>query len=117
MAGMPRRAALALAIAAAISGDVRGHGGLVIPPARNTSACWKTTYGRGVGTIPESCVTPPNTDKDGALCYPRCRPTYYGVGPVVRAAAAAASAAGAAGAATSTADSPRTCVSVLAALP
>ena len=78
--------------------------------APTPSACWKTTYGRGVGTIPESCVTPPNTDKDGALCYPPCKtavPTcvlllhqmlmrvlmpvlvlmllsfrYYGVGPV-----------------------------------
>lgn len=41
--------------------------------------CWMKTYGRGVGTIPDSC---PGQQKDGALCYPYCANGYYGVGPV-----------------------------------
>lgn len=35
------------------------------------------SYGRGVGTIPDQC--PPNTEKDGALCYPLCDAGYKGV--------------------------------------
>lgn len=37
------------------------------------------SYGRGVGE-PLGCG--PNEDKDGALCYPRCKSGYTGVGPV-----------------------------------
>lgn len=33
-------------------------------------ACWKTSYGRGAGTIPKNCGS--NEDKIGALCYPKC---------------------------------------------
>ena len=41
--------------------------------------CWKTTYGRGVGTIPSSCGGKQN---DAGLCYPYCKTNFYGVGPV-----------------------------------
>ena len=50
---------------------------------RNTTVCWKSTYGRGVGTIPDSCL--PHNQKNGALCYPECKtatPPFDGVGPV-----------------------------------
>ena len=36
-------------------------------------------YGRGAGNVP-SCRD--DEDKNGALCYPKCRSGYYGVGPV-----------------------------------
>ena len=36
-------------------------------------------YGRGVGRSP-TCRD--DEDKNGALCYPKCRSGYYGVGPV-----------------------------------
>ena len=42
--------------------------------------CWKRTYGRGAGAPLSAC--PGNTEKTGALCYPRCKPGYRGVGPV-----------------------------------
>lgn len=42
--------------------------------------CWKATYGRGAGSIPEACAV--GTQKDGALCYPFCRAGFNGVGPV-----------------------------------
>ena len=43
------------------------------------NACWKNSYGRGVGTPVDTCH---NSEKDGALCYPRCEGGYDGVGPV-----------------------------------
>ena len=42
--------------------------------------CYKNTYGRGVGKPLSSC--PPGTEKDGLLCYPKCKSGFYGVGPV-----------------------------------
>lgn len=42
--------------------------------------CWIGAYGRGVGTVLTSCKS--TEDKDGALCYPKCRDGYKGVGPV-----------------------------------
>ena len=44
------------------------------------SGCWKQAYGRGVGRVISAC--PSDKEKDGALCYPKCRDGYYGVGPV-----------------------------------
>jgi hypothetical protein len=44
-----------------------------------TIACWKSSYGRGVGTIPTSCG---DEQYDAGLCYPYCKEGYYGVGPV-----------------------------------
>ena len=32
--------------------------------------CWKDSYGRGVGTIPQSCSS--NRDRIGLLCYTKC---------------------------------------------
>lgn len=43
------------------------------------NGCWKDSYGRGVGTIPDQC---PGEEKDGLLCYPWCQDGYNGVGPV-----------------------------------
>jgi len=42
-------------------------------------ACWKKTYGRGAGTVLNTCNT---GEKSGALCYPTCPSGYVGVGPV-----------------------------------
>jgi hypothetical protein len=39
-----------------------------------------TTTGRGAGVPVSSCGS--DQDKDGALCYPKCRTGFYGVGPV-----------------------------------
>ena len=41
--------------------------------------CWKKSYMRGVGSPITYCD--PETDKEGALCYPKCKPGYTGVGP------------------------------------
>ena len=45
-----------------------------------TKACWKNSYGRGVGTIPPNCN--PGMDKQAGLCYKKCDPGFNGVGPV-----------------------------------
>ena len=55
----------------------------MFPLAQHTpkeGACWKSTYGRGVGTPISACD--PGQDQNGALCYPQCAAGYYGVGPV-----------------------------------
>lgn len=39
--------------------------------------CWKSSYGRGVGTIPKSCDTD-HPDKHVGMCYKRCPPNYEG---------------------------------------
>lgn len=39
----------------------------------------KSSYGRGVGTIPTNCN---GGDYDAGLCYSKCRAGYAGVGPV-----------------------------------
>jgi len=44
------------------------------------SGCWLRSHGRGAGKVLTTC--PPDQDKNGALCYPRCRKGYRGVGPV-----------------------------------
>ena len=36
----------------------------------NTEFCWKSSYGRGVGTIPTTC--PPGKERMGFLCYDKC---------------------------------------------
>jgi hypothetical protein len=49
----------------------------------NSTVCWKDTYERGVGTVPESCK--PGHERGGALCYPLCKaaePKFDGIGPV-----------------------------------
>lgn len=48
--------------------------------ATTANFCWKTSYGRGAGRPISSC--PAGTQKNGALCYPKCRSGYVGVGPV-----------------------------------
>lgn len=52
------------------------------PPATTNIGitCQKSTYGRGVGEPLSSCK--PSMEKNGLLCYPRCKSGYYGVGPV-----------------------------------
>jgi len=40
----------------------------------------KDTYGRGAGELPTACR--PGQEYDAGLCYPLCRPTYHGAGPV-----------------------------------
>ncbi len=41
--------------------------------------CWKGSYGRGAGTVPNTC---PGQQEDAGLCYNWCASGYYGVGPV-----------------------------------
>jgi hypothetical protein len=43
-------------------------------------SCTKKSYGRGAGVPIHACAD--NMDKDGALCYPKCKPGFHGVGPV-----------------------------------
>lgn len=40
----------------------------------------KNSYGRGAGSPLDSC--PVGSEKDGALCYPKCQTGYNGIGPV-----------------------------------
>ena len=44
--------------------------------------CWKESYGRGAGNVPDAC--PAGFERTGAdlLCYPVCRAGFSGVGPV-----------------------------------
>ena len=46
--------------------------------AENPEFCWRDSYGRGVGTIPDGC--PAGREKIGALCYSRCPAGYKRVG-------------------------------------
>ncbi len=48
--------------------------------AQEKDVCWKSTYGRGVGEVPDSCR--PGLERNGALCYEQCRPGFLGNGPV-----------------------------------
>ena len=43
------------------------------------TSCWLDAYGRGAGILP-GCAD--DEEKDGALCYPKCKDGYKGVGPV-----------------------------------
>ena len=38
--------------------------------AADADFCWKDSYGRGVGTVPQAC--PAGQDRIGLLCYPAC---------------------------------------------
>jgi hypothetical protein len=42
--------------------------------------CCPRNYGRAIKTVPNDCAD--DKDKDGALCYPKCRDGYRGIGPV-----------------------------------
>lgn len=53
---------------------------LLILPSALASNCWKDAYGRGVGEVISACRA--DQEKNGLLCYPKCRDNYYGVGPV-----------------------------------
>src|SRR5689334_7600148 len=44
--------------------------------AQQGEYCWKTTYTRGVGTIPSDCSF--DQQKQGLLCYPTCKAGYTG---------------------------------------
>jgi hypothetical protein len=50
----------------------------------NDGACWKDSYGRGVGRPIHACDANAGLERDphGALCYPFCSAGFYGVGPV-----------------------------------
>lgn len=48
--------------------------------AANQPYCYRLSSGRGAGVPLSSCDA--NTEKDGALCYPKCKAGYKGVGPV-----------------------------------
>lgn len=48
--------------------------------AANQPYCYRLSSGRGVGVPLSTCDA--NTEKDGALCYPKCKAGYKGVGPV-----------------------------------
>ncbi|WP_273455893.1 RICIN domain-containing protein [Nevskia ramosa] len=41
---------------------------------QQTPACWRDSYGRGVGQIPTNCDT--DEQEDGGLCYARCKGGY-----------------------------------------
>lgn len=43
--------------------------------------CWKNAYGRGVGRPINSCPDEA-PERDGLLCYPKCRENFTGLGPV-----------------------------------
>jgi hypothetical protein len=43
--------------------------------------CWKDSFGRGAGTVPNKCPDD-KPDKDAGLCYKDCPDKYKGVGPV-----------------------------------
>lgn len=52
---------------------------LVLPTAARAEFCWRDSYGRGAGTLPNAC---PNGQYDAGLCYTPCKAGYTGVGPV-----------------------------------
>jgi hypothetical protein len=48
----------------------------------NNSICYKQSYGRGVGVPLSTCSDKYYVERDGALCYPKCKTGYTGCGPV-----------------------------------
>ncbi|UGQ45905.1 hypothetical protein [Massilia endophytica] len=48
----------------------------VTASAQKLEFCWKSTYGRGVGTIPVGCAGGRN--KEVGMCYTPCKPGYDG---------------------------------------
>jgi len=53
---------------------------LLVGSAVGDNACWKTTYGRGVGKVLNTCDS--GNEKSGLLCYPVCADGFTGFGPV-----------------------------------
>ncbi|AKJ01230.1 Arabinogalactan endo-1,4-beta-galactosidase [Archangium gephyra] len=53
---------------------------LALPTAARAEFCWRDSYGRGAGTLPNACPT--GQQYDAGLCYPNCKAGYTGVGPV-----------------------------------
>ena len=47
---------------------------------QNEDICWKSTVTRGAGFAGDTC--PPGSEKSGALCYPKCKAGFTGIGPV-----------------------------------
>ena len=53
--------------------------GIALPAwAAGADFCWKDSYGRGAGTVPQACA--PDQERVGLLCYPRCGPGTTRVG-------------------------------------
>lgn len=46
--------------------------------AAESEFCWKDSYGRGVGTVPQSCDA--NSERLGLLCYSKCGPNMQRAG-------------------------------------
>jgi len=46
----------------------------------NLLVCWKGSYGRGTGSVLNLCNE--DQERNGDLCYPKCKKGYYGIGPV-----------------------------------
>jgi len=60
-------------------GDDGFNFGIDLSSGQETN-CWIKSYGRGVGRVITDC--PADKEKQLALCYPRCREGFTGVGPV-----------------------------------
>ena len=58
-------AALLLGAILGLSGPAFGQG---------ADFCWSETWGRGVGLVPGACG--PDQEKNGLLCYPKCKAGY-----------------------------------------
>ena len=43
---------------------------VVVLSANQTNFCWKDSYGRGVGTVPNACSE--DEERLGLLCYKKC---------------------------------------------
>jgi len=53
---------------------------LLLPSGVHATDCYKNTTTRGVGVPLSRCAS--GLEKDGLLCYPKCKDGFYGVGPV-----------------------------------
>jgi len=47
----------------------------------NRGTCYKDSYTRGAGSGSSYC-NETTDDKDGSLCYPKCKKGYTGIGPI-----------------------------------
>jgi len=52
----------------------------VAPEDPNGGACYLKAWARGIGKAIHACRE--GEEQSGLLCYPKCNPGYYGVGPV-----------------------------------
>jgi hypothetical protein len=52
---------------------------LAVPSPAQAEFCWRHSYVRPAGTIPNVC---PSGENNAGLCYPHCNSGYAGVGPV-----------------------------------